>query len=154
MSKYLSESEFDQWIKDHYREFCMSDDFIAHVFGAENISNKKHGIIIINKHNGKVARSYCHPDDKWDYTIGIAIAYAHYMGIEIPKIDKCFFIEDLVGKEVKWYQFPNGDIPTTVFVTPYKKGGYQVVVNKLTGLSFTIHPRLLIREHDIKDIKD
>lgn len=152
MSKYLTESEFDQWIKDYYREFCMSDDFVAHVFGAESISNKKHGIIIINKHNGKVARSYCHPGDKWDYTIGIAIAYAHYMGIEIPKIDKTYFIEDLVGKEVVLPA--NFGTSSTVFVTPYKKGCYQVVVNKLTGLSFTIHPRLLIREHDIKDITD
>ena len=151
MSKYLSASEFDQWIKDYYREFCMRDDFVAHVFGAETTS-KKHGIIIINKHNGKVARSYCHPDDKWDYTIGIVIAYAHYMGIEIPKIDKCFFIEDLVGKEVVLPA--NFGTSSTVFVTPYKKGGYQIVVNKFTGLSFKIHPRLMIREHNIKDIED
>ena len=153
MSKYLSESEFDQWIKDHYREFCGRDDFFAHVFGAASVSDKKHGIIIINKHNGKVARSYCHPEDKWDYTIGIAIAYAHYMGVEIPKIDKCFFIEDLVGKEVKLPP-SHSDVLTTVFVTPYKKGGYQVVVNSFTGLSFKVHPRMLIREHDIKDIED
>lgn len=153
MSKYLTASEFDQWIKDYYREFCGRDDFAAHVFGADSIANKKHGIIIINKHNGKVARSYCHPEDKWDYTIGIAIAYAHYMGVEIPKIDKSFFIEDLVGKEVI---LPAGccGTPTTVFVTPYKKGGYQVVVNRFTGLTFKVHPRLHIREHNIKDTED
>ena len=152
MSKYMTESEFDQWIKDHYREFCMSDDFVAHVFGAASLSDKKHGIIIINKHNGKVARSYCHPEDKWDYTIGIAIAYAHYMGVEIPKIDKTYFIEDLVGKEVV---LPASfGTSSTVFVTPYKRGGYQIVVNGFTGLSLKVHPRLLIREHDIKDIED
>lgn len=152
MSKYLSTSEFDQWIKDHYREFCGRDDFVAHVFGAESISNKKRGIIIINKYNGKVARSYCHPDDKWDYTIGIAIAYAHYMGVEIPKIDKTYFIEDLVGKEIVLPA--NYGTSSTVFVTPYKRGGYQIVVNKFTGLSFKVHPRLMIREHDIHDIED
>lgn len=152
MSKYMSASEFDQWIKDYYREFCMSDDFVAHVFGADAINNKKHGIIIINKHNGKVARSYCHPDDKWDYTIGIAIAYAHYMGVEVPKIDKTYFIEDLVGKEVVLPA--NFGTLSTVFVTPYKRGGYQIVVNKFTGLSFKVHPRLMIREHDITDIED
>lgn len=152
MSKYLSATEFDQWIKDYYREFCMSDDFVAHVFGAASVSDKKHGIIIINKHNGKVARSYCHPDDKWDYTIGIAIAYAHYMGVEIPKIDKSFFIEDLVGKEVV---LPASfGSPSIVFVTPYKRGDYQIVVNKFTGLSSKVHPRLMIREHNITDIED
>ena len=152
MSKYLTASEFDQWIKDYYREFCGRDDFFAHVFGAASVSDKKHGIIIINKHNGKVARSYCHPEDKWDYTIGIAIAYAHYMGVEIPKIDKCFFIEDLVGKEVV---LPAAfGTASTVFVTPYKKGGCQVVVNSFTGLSFKVNPRLLILEHDIKDIEN
>ena len=149
MGKYLSASEFDQWVKDYYREFCGRDDFVAHIFGTP--VDKKHGIIIINKHSGKVARSYCHPEDKWDYTIGIAIAYAHYMGVEIPKIDKMFPIEDLWGKEVV-LPASYGTAPT-VFVTPYKRRGYQIVVNKFTGLPFQVHPLLAIREHDIHDIK-
>ena len=152
MSKYVTAQAFEKWVERYYQEFQRRGDFVAYDFGTE--TTKRRGVIIVNRSNGKIARSYCHPDDEWDWKAGVAIAYAHYMGIEIPKIDKMFFIEDLAGKEVKWYQFPNGDIPTTVFVTPYKKGGYQVVVNKLTGLSFTIHPRLLIREHDIKDITD
>jgi hypothetical protein len=148
MSKYVTEQQFKQWVENYYQEFCRRNDFVAYAFGAGNPKHK--GIIIINIDNGKIARSYCHPDDEWDYKTGLAVAYAHYMGIEVLQVEKSYFIEDLVGKEVKWYQFPNEDTPTTVFVTPYKKGGYQVVVNKFTSLSFKVNPHLLIREHDIK----
>lgn len=148
MSKYVTKQEFEKWAKYYYQELIARNSFWGYSFGAKD--KKQRGIIIINKSNGKVARSYCHPDDEWDYETGLAVAYAHYMGIEVPQVEKSYFIEDLVGKEVKWYQFPNEDTPTTVFVTPYKKGGYQVVVNKFTGLSFKVNPHLLIREHDIK----
>ena len=155
MSKYMTEQQFKEWVDKYYWEFREGNNFVLYVFGDEvNAANSPHGVIIINRKNGKIARSYCHPDDEWDYETGVAVAYANYMGVEIPKVEKSYWIEELVGKEVKWYQFPNGDTPTTVFVTPYKKEGYQVVVNKLTGLSFTVHPRMLIREHDIKDIED
>jgi hypothetical protein len=126
----------------------MRDDFVAYAFGAG--TTKRRGVIIINRSNGKIARSYCHPDDEWDWKTGVAVAYASYMGIEVPQVEKSYFIEDLVGKEVKWYQFSNEDTLTTVFVTPYKKGGYQVVVNKFTGLSLKVDPHSLIREHNIK----
>lgn len=151
MSKYVNELEFKQWVKNYYREASAQYNLMAYSFGAKN--KKQHGIIIINKDNGKIARSYCHPGDEWDWETGLAVAYARYMGIEVPKVDKSFFIEDLVGKEVKLPP-SHSDVPTIVFVTPYKKGGYQVVVNRFTGLSFKVHPQMLIREHDIKDIED
>ena len=146
MSKYVNATEFVLWIDKYYQEFCNRDDFVAHAFGAE--TTKRHGVIIVNLRNGKIARSYCHPDDEWDWKAGVAVAYANYMGVEIPKIDKCFFIEDLVGKEVVLPA--NYGTASTVFVTPYKKEGFQIVVNSFTGLSFKVHPHLVIREHDIK----
>lgn len=147
MSKYASVTEFKQWVCNYFQKFLNEDNFVAHTFGDE--TTKQRGIIIINRNNGKIARSYCHPDDEWDWATGVAVAYAHYMGVEIPKIDKDYFIENLVGKEVKLPA--NYGTATTVFVTPYKKGGFQIVVNSFTGLSFKVHPHLLIQEHDIKD---
>lgn len=145
MSKYVTRQQFEKWVENYYQEFNMRDDFVAYAFGAENTKHK--GIIIINRENGKVARSCCHPDDTWDWKTGVAVAYAHYMGIEVPQVEKSYFIEDLVGKEVI---LPTGYfVPTTVFVTPYIKGGYIIVVD-FTGCVKKVHPRTLIPERNIK----
>ena len=99
--------------------------------------------------NGKVVRSYCHPDDAWDWETGVAVAYAHYMGIEVPQVEENYFIKDLVGKEVTLPSI-SSTTPTTVFVTPYIKEGFTVVVNSYTGCTFKVHPRTIIPEHNIK----
>lgn len=150
MSKYVNAAEFKKWVENYYLEFLMRKDFLAYIFGSADKKYKRHhGVIIINKSNGKVARSYCHPDDEWDYETGVAVAYAHYMGIEVPQVEKGYFIRDLVGKEIILPAIYS-NTPTTVFVTPYIKGGYMVVVNSFTGCTLKIHPHTFIPEHDIK----
>lgn len=147
MSKYMTKLQFEEWVNKYSQEFYDKDNFVVYGFGDK--SKRQRGIIIVNIDNGKVARSYCHPDDEYDCKIGIAVAYAHYMGVEIPKVEKSYWIEELVGKEVilpsEW-----SDIPTTVYVTPYKKEGGVVVVNRYTGCSLRVPPHLFILEHNIK----
>jgi hypothetical protein len=147
MSKYVTAQEFEKWVERYYQEFCMNKDLVLTAFGDK--TTKRRGIIVINKNNGKIAHSYCHSDDEWNYETGVAVAYAHYMGIEVPQVEKGYFIRDLVGKEVVLPAIYSGT-PTTVFVTPYTKGGYVVVVNSYTGCTFRVHPHTLIRERDIK----
>lgn len=144
MSKYVTAQEFEKWTERYYREFCMNKDFVVHAFGAE--ATKQHGVIIVNLRNGKIARSYCHPDDEWDWKTGVAVAYANYMGVEVPQVEKGYFIRNLVGKEVMIPTYS----PSAVFVTPYTKDGFVLVVDSLTGYTFKVHPHVLIREHDIK----
>ena len=147
MSKYVTEQQFKQWVENYYQEFCRRNDFVAYAFGAGNPKHK--GIIIINRDNGKVARSRCHPDDMWDWETGVAVAYAHYMGIEVPQVEKNYFIKDLVGKEVMLPAI-YGNIPTTtVFVTPYIKGGYIIVVDYM-GCTRKVLLSAQIPEHNIK----
>ena len=143
MSKYVSAQEFDKWVERYYREFQRRGDFVAYDFGIE--TTKRRGIIIVNRNNGKIARSYCHPDDEWDWKAGVAVAYANYMGIEVPQVEKGYFIKDLVGKEVIILLRP-----AAVFVTPYMKEGFVLVVDSLTGCTIKVHPLTQILEHNIK----
>lgn len=143
MSKYMTELQFKKWVNDYYQEFCGRSDLINYTFGTR--TTKRKGTIIINRNNGKVARSYCHPDDKWDLKTGVAVAYAHYMGIEVPQVEKSYFIENLVGKEVI-LSVDN----RVIFVTPYKKDGFVLAVDKRTGNTLKLHPHLIVRERDIR----
>lgn len=144
MSKYVTAQEFDKWVDKYYQEFRKGDNFVLYAFGDETTTQR--GIIIINRKSGKIARSYCHPEDVWDYETGVAVAYAHYMGIEVPQVEKGYFIRNLVGKEVMLPAYS----PAAVFVTPYMKDGFILVVDSLTGYTFKVHPHLLILEHNIK----
>ena len=147
MSKYMTELQFKKWVDNYYQEFSRRNDFVACAFGAGN--PKRKGIIIINRDNGKIARSYCHPDDMWDWETGVAVAYAHYMGVEVPQVEKTYFIENLVGKEVILpATHPIG--PTVVFVTPYTKGDFVLAVDCHTGNTIKLHPHTQIQERNIK----
>ena len=144
MSKYVTAQEFDKWVERYYREFQRGGDFVAYNFGTE--TTKRRGVIIVNRSNGKIARSYCHPDDEWDWKAGVAVAYANYMGIEVPQVEKGYFIRNLVGKEVKLPAYS----PAAVFVTPYTKDGFVLVVDSFTGYTFRVHPNIIVLEHNIK----
>lgn len=147
MSMYMTELQFAKWVEHYHMELIARDEFVAQSFGAKN--KKRRGVILINTNNGKVARSYCHPDDKWDYQTGLVVAYAHYMGIEVPQVDKSYFIENLVGKEVILpATHPIG--PTVVFVTPYTKFGFVLAVDCHTGNTVRLHPHTQIQERNIK----
>lgn len=146
MSKYVTAQVFEKWVERYYQEFQRRGDFVAYDFGTE--TTKRRGVIIVNRSNGKIARSYCHPDDEWDWKAGVAVAYANYMGIEVPQVEKSYFIKDLVGKEVILPAIC-GVIPTTVFVTPYIKGDYVIVVD-FTGSTRKVRLCAQIPEHNIK----
>lgn len=52
---------------------------------------------IINVKTGKVAVAKCHPKDKcrWSSKVGFAVAWAKYLGKEIPKCGVRYFADDI-----------------------------------------------------------
>ena len=86
----------------------------SYAFGRQ-IIGKRRGCIVVDTYTGKVAYSWCHPDDKWDAGIGISIAYARLRKIPIPAMeDNLPTIEECAGK---WVETLCG---TIVYVTPIK----------------------------------
>ena len=54
---------------------------------------------IINVKTGKVAVAKCHPKDryKWSSKVGLAVAWAKYLGKEIPKCGTRYWVEIITG---------------------------------------------------------
>lgn len=113
----ITQQAFDKWVDRYYNEAITKinkGEFAWVAFGKSESDNsdKKKGIILASTKNGKVAYSYRHPDDKWDIVTGLAVAYARYMGVEIPQVEKTYLVTELTGKEV----MINGK---QYYITPY-----------------------------------
>lgn len=115
----ITQQAFNEWIDKYYEEVLAkirSGEMTWHSFGKDIVVNygKPKGVLLSSIRNGKVARSYCHDDDEWDTRTGLAVAYARYIGVEIPQVEKTYLISELIGKEImidgnKYYITPYGD---------------------------------------------
>ena len=101
--------EFMNWVRDMTNDF--EDDL--YVYGRK-IDGKRKGFIVVDTSTGKVAYSWCHPDEAYDTGIGVALAYARLKHIPIPEMEMLPTIEDCVGK---WVETLHG---TIVYVTPIR----------------------------------
>ena len=98
------------WVRKIKTEFeCDSNVYCHRLYG------KRRGVIAFNIRNGKVAYSWCHPDDKWDMGIGVSIAYARLKHLPIPEMEDLPTIEECVGKWVETLNYG-----TIVYVTPIR----------------------------------
>lgn len=108
----ITQQAFNEWVKKYYSEALAKIDAGEFLWGSFGKGNRRKGIILASTKTGKAARSYCHSDDKWDIGTGLAVAYARYMGVEIPRVEKTYLISELIGKEI----MIEGN---RYFITPY-----------------------------------
>lgn len=88
----MTREEFKSWAftmakgVDYKRFFIYRLDTIGR---SEKIlyTSENRIVICYDKKTRKIGVAFCHPDDKFDITIGKAIAYARCRGYSIPEID-------------------------------------------------------------------
>jgi hypothetical protein len=56
-------------------------------------------IVVCIDSNRNIGIAKCHPDDDYDYNIGIAIAYARCKGIKVPKVTICKKLSEMKNGE-------------------------------------------------------
>lgn len=78
--KYVA--DFEEWALEKYRQFKKAQE--SNLYLIDFVSPGR-AVIIINLKNEKTSLSKCHPCDKFDTCIGLGIAWARYLGEEIPK---------------------------------------------------------------------
>lgn len=115
----ITQQAFNEWVRKYYNEVMEkinNGELCWLTFGRTKSgdNNRKKGIIIVSTKTGKIARSYRHSSDEWDIRVGLAVAYARYMGVEIPQVEKTYLVTELVGKEImidgnRYYITPYGN---------------------------------------------
>ena len=143
----ITQQAFNEWVDKYYKEAqskITSGEMMWHSFGKNLVINsyaKPDGILIASVKNGKVARSYCHKDDVWHLKTGIAVAYARYIGVEIPRVEKTYLVSELIGKEIMYHGKRH-------FITPYGDKWAACAVSINGGVRF-IDRGYIIFESDI-----
>lgn len=143
----ITQQTFNEWVNKYYEEVLAkirSGEMTWHSFGKDIVINncgKPKGILLSSIRNGKVTRSYCHEDDEWNVRTGLAVAYARYIGVEIPQVEKTYFASELVGKEIRYHGKRH-------FITPYgnKWSLYTVSIDGVIGF---IDRKYVVFESDI-----
>ena len=73
--------DFDTWVLDMYEEYILGNSKERYyVTYPSNLTT-----ICYDEKKNKVGIARCHPEDKYNYKIGIAVAYAHCRGYDVPK---------------------------------------------------------------------
>ena len=72
---------FEKFIEKWWRKYTEKMHFELDV----SVNREYRTVTIINKKTGHSAMSKCRVGDSFSYRVGIAIAYARYMGQRIPK---------------------------------------------------------------------
>ena len=76
----MTKTQFDKWVMrmiERYKNERLFSD-------CESREVKDVVICVDRNHNVGIAK--CHPDDKYNVNVGIAIAYARMRGIRVPKV--------------------------------------------------------------------
>lgn len=74
--------DFEEWALEKYRQFKKVQESNLYLI---DIVSPERAVIIINLKNEKTGLSKCHPCDKFNAHIGCGIAWARYLGEEVPK---------------------------------------------------------------------
>lgn len=94
--RFVSELEYDRWIMDMYNSYQnRGKEFINVRVLTLQEREATRRTIIMNIMTGRTAVAKCHKDDKFSYTIGVAIAWAKYRNMEIPIKANIVSIHDL-----------------------------------------------------------
>ena len=97
--RVVSEKMFYQWVDDLYTSWVQRDKKIYKNLEYHTVDAKT--VYIINKKTGKTAYSHAHPNDVPSVTAGIAVAWARYRNMEIPKVGKLVTDESDIF-DLKW----------------------------------------------------
>ena len=76
----MTKIEFMKWVREMIKKY----DVEKHNKGCGRMVYNK--IVVCIDSNRNIGIAKCHPDDDYDYNIGIAIAYARCKGIAVPKV--------------------------------------------------------------------
>lgn len=149
MKLKITQQKFNEWVDRYYEEVrskISSGEMMWTSFGKNIVTHncgKPEGILLINVKNGKTARSYCHDDDEWDTRIGVAVAYARYMGVEVPQVEKTYHASELIGKEIMYHG-------KRIFITPYGNSWCLYMVTRAGVVGF-IDRDYVVFESDIRE---
>lgn len=97
--KVVTKKMFDRWINDLYESWLNRDRKIYKNLEFHTVDAKT--VYIINKKTGKTAYAHAHPNDVPSVAIGIAVAWARYRNMEIPKIGRLVTDESDIF-DLKW----------------------------------------------------
>lgn len=75
--------DFEKWALEKYNQFKKIQYSNPNLVSV--VSQSVRSVAIINTRNGRTGFSKCHPHDKFNISVGYAIAWARYLGEEVPK---------------------------------------------------------------------
>ena len=75
--------DFGAWAYEKYRRFKKAQELDPSL--ACVVSPSSHTTVIVNMKSGKTSFSKCHKCDTFHASIGLGVAWARYIGEEIPK---------------------------------------------------------------------
>lgn len=84
--RIVSEKMFYQWVDDLYTSWVQRDKKVYKNLEYHTVDANT--VYIINKKTGKTAFAHARPDDTPDTRVGLAVAWARYRNMEIPKIGR------------------------------------------------------------------
>ena len=115
------------WAAGVYDEFCNDS------YRIKEIHDHETGITIVyDLRTGKTAFSKCRKDEEFSEEIGVAVAYTHLKGGEVPKVLQKTFLKNLVaGEEFSWLDAPECTY-YVIGINPLKPTEI-IVVNKEDG---------------------
>ena len=90
----MTKTEFKKWA----REMCRKAES-GHAYNDCDVIVRSNVTVCVDS-DGKIGIAKCHPDDIFDYDIGIAIAYARCKGIEVPKVTNYKRLSEMVNGDI------------------------------------------------------
>lgn len=125
MKQVVNKKDFDTFIKNQYESYTvhmMCDSEFKNVY--TTVDESRGIIFITNIRTGKISVARCHKTDKFNQETGIAIAWAKYNGIEIPKCyqAQCDIRELELGDEFYFYGSNSKCRFSTITKMPFRSG--------------------------------
>lgn len=156
MSKYKSVKEFNDWVDTIYKEFKKhsklnpNDVVKLHNHSSDGINTStsdgvyfltyiphKGKLILINRYNGKSGYAKWDESIPFDGKIALAVAYARYCKIEIPKVRKYLTKENLsrfsLGSTISCYSHLFNDFQEFEYIAPDTKHENRIIIRTETG---------------------
>lgn len=87
----MTRKQFNEWVGKMVKRYKIEQ--LSNDYEMRTIKN----VIICVDRNHKVGIAKCHPDDKFNIFIGMAIAYARMRGLEVPKVTNYKRLSEMVN---------------------------------------------------------
>ena len=80
------QSMIDSWDHRNKKKYCN----VQYAYGVDRC------VVLVNSKSGRTVVARCHKNDEFDSAVGLAIAWARYLGIKIPKCGTILHTTDIV----------------------------------------------------------